>query len=87
VTQAFSLGTNSSTAFADTDMSGMVSGMIVIVDASLQPDGPLMATKVQSMMNSGGVMGDLSLSDGDMKLRIQLNPGSHLSPIAQAKLR
>ena len=35
----------------------MASGMIVMVDASLQSDGTLMASKVQSRMNSGGVMG------------------------------
>ena len=35
----------------------MTNGMLVMVDASLQADGTLMATKIQSMMNSGGVMG------------------------------
>ena len=57
VSQSFSFGTNSSTVFANTSMSGMASGMVTIVNASLQPDGSLMATKVQSMMSSGGVMG------------------------------
>ncbi len=55
--QAFTFATNSSTEFDGTSMSGMASGMLVIVDASLQSDGTLLATKVQSMMNSGGVMG------------------------------
>ena len=55
--QSFTFMTNSSTVFDDTSMSAMGSGMLVIVDATLQSDGSLMATRVQSMMNSGGVMG------------------------------
>jgi len=55
--QSFTFATNSSTVFDGTSMSGMSNGMLLIVDASLQSDGTLMATKVQSMMNSGGVMG------------------------------
>ena len=55
--QSFTFMTNSSTVFSGTSMSVMGSGMIVIVDATLQSDGSLMATKVQSMMSSGGVMG------------------------------
>ncbi len=39
-------------------MSGMSNGMLLIVDATLQSDGSLMATTVQSMMNSAGVMGE-----------------------------
>ena len=55
--QSFTFATNSSTVFDGTSMSGMSNGMLLIVDANLQSDGTLMATKVQSMMNSGGVMG------------------------------
>ncbi len=55
--QSFTFATNSSTMFDGTSMGGMASGMLLIVDASLQSDGSLMATKVQSMMGSGGVMG------------------------------
>ncbi len=55
--QTFTFAINSSTTFDGTSMSGMSSGMLLMVDASLQSDGSLMATKVQSMMNSGGVMG------------------------------
>jgi len=55
--QTFTFATNSSTVFDGTSMSGMGSGMLLMVDANLQSDGTLMATKVQSMMNSGGVMG------------------------------
>ncbi len=55
--QAFTFATNSSTVFSGTSMSAMGNGMLLIVDASLQSDGTLMATKVQSMVNSGGVMG------------------------------
>jgi hypothetical protein len=38
-------------------MSMMANGTLMMVDANLQSDGTLMATRVQSMMNSGGVMG------------------------------
>lgn len=56
--QSFTFATNSSTTFDNmSGMSSMGNGMLVMVDASLQSDGSLMATKVQSMMNSGGVMG------------------------------
>lgn len=56
--QTFTFATNSSTTFDNiTGVSMMTNGMLVAVDASLQSDGSLMATKVQSMMNSGGVMG------------------------------
>lgn len=55
--QSFTFATNSSTVFDGTSMSGLASGMLLMVDASLQADGTLMATRVQSMMNSGGVMG------------------------------
>ncbi|MDE3163737.1 MAG: hypothetical protein KGL64_10805 [Acidobacteriota bacterium] len=55
--QSFTFATNSSTVFDGTSMSSMTNGMLVMVDASLQADGTLMATKIQSMMNSGGVMG------------------------------
>lgn len=55
--QNFTFMTNGSTTFSGTSMSGMGNGMILLVDATLQPDGSLMATRVQSMMNSGGVMG------------------------------
>lgn len=57
--QSFTFSTNASTMFGNlaNKMSMMVNGMLVTVDASLQPDGSLMATRVQSMMNTGGVMG------------------------------
>ena len=55
--QGFTFATNSSTVFDGTSMSAMGNGMLVIVDASLQSDGSLMATTVQSMMGSGGMMG------------------------------
>ncbi|HEU5457692.1 MAG TPA: DUF5666 domain-containing protein, partial [Terracidiphilus sp.] len=54
--QSFTFTTNSSTVFDGTSMSGMSSGMLVIVDATMQADGSLLATKVQSMMSSGGAM-------------------------------
>lgn len=55
--QNFTFATNSSTVFSGTSMSAMANGMLVVVDASLQSDGSLLCTRVQSMMNSGGVMG------------------------------
>lgn len=55
--QNFTFMTNSSTVFSGTSMSSMANGMLVVVDASLQADGSLLCTRVQSMMNSGGVMG------------------------------
>ncbi len=56
---SFTFATSSSTAFsgAASAMSGMSSGMLVLVDATLQSDGSLMATRVQSMIGSGGMMG------------------------------
>ncbi|MHB2010006.1 MAG: DUF5666 domain-containing protein, partial [Acidobacteriaceae bacterium] len=55
--QTFTFTTNSSTVFDGTSMSGMSNGMLAIVDATMQADGSLLATKVQSMMGSGGAMG------------------------------
>ena len=55
--QNFTFATNSSTVFDGTSMSMMSSGMLAIVDATMQADGSLLATKVQSMMGSGGTMG------------------------------
>ena len=57
--QSFTFATNSSTVFngVSMGMSSMSSGMLVIVDATMQPDGSMLATKVQSMMGSGGAMG------------------------------
>jgi Domain of unknown function (DUF5666) len=55
--QTFTFQMNSSTVFDGTSMGGMMGGSLVIVDASLQPDGSLLTTNVRSMMNSGGVMG------------------------------
>lgn len=55
--QSFTFMTNSSTVFTGTSMSSMANGMLVVVDATLQSDGSLLASRVQSMMASGGVMG------------------------------
>ncbi|HET6208468.1 MAG TPA: DUF5666 domain-containing protein [Terracidiphilus sp.] len=55
--QMFTFATNSSTAFDGGSMTSMQNGMLVMVDAMFQSDGSLMATRVQSMMNSGGMMG------------------------------
>lgn len=53
----FTFATNSSTVFSGTSMGTMSSGMLAIVDATLQSDGSLLATRVESMMGSGGMMG------------------------------
>lgn len=55
--QGFTFGMNSSTTFHGTTMSGMGNGMLVIVDATMQGDGSLMASNVSNMMGSGGLMG------------------------------
>jgi hypothetical protein len=57
--QSFTFMTNSSTQFQGiaTGMGMMGSGMGVLVTASLQPDGSLLATQVASRMQSGGIMG------------------------------
>ncbi len=55
--QSFTFATNSSTTFDGTSMSAMGSGMLALVDATMQSDGSLLATKVQSMIGSGGMMG------------------------------
>ena len=58
--QLFTFQTNSSTAFdgnGTSNMGMMTNGMIMLVDANLQPDGSLLATRAHSMMNAGGMMG------------------------------
>lgn len=55
--RSFTFLTNSSTAFMGGSLSAMSSGMTVMVDATLQADGSLMANRVFSMMNANGVMG------------------------------
>ena len=57
--QTVSFATNSNTQFvAMSGMSMMSNGMIVGVDATMQPDGLLLAQRVESMWgSSGGMMG------------------------------
>ena len=57
--QNFTFATNSSTVFdgISMSMSSMSNGMLAIVDATMQSDGSMLATKVQSMVASGGAMG------------------------------
>ena len=75
--QTFTFGMNSSTSFEGTSMSGMMNGMLVMVDALLQADGSLMATHVQSMMSSGGVMG------GGIITAVTGNPATALTIVMQ----
>ncbi|MDE3187535.1 MAG: hypothetical protein KGM96_08445 [Acidobacteriota bacterium] len=55
--QGFTFATNSSTVFDGTSMGTMAGGVLLLVDATLQSDGTLLATRVRSMMGAGGVMG------------------------------
>ncbi len=55
--QNFNFTMNSSTVFNGTTMSSLSNGMGLLVDATLQPDGTLLATRVQAMAGSGGSMG------------------------------
>lgn len=75
--QTFSFTTNSSTVFDGTSMSGMSSGMLAIVDATMQADGSLLATKVQSMMGSGGAMG------GGIVTAVTGQPATQLTMVMQ----
>jgi hypothetical protein len=75
--QTFRFSTNASTSFTGTTMSGMASGMILLIDATLQPDGSLLATNVQSMMASGGVMG------GGVITAVSGSPATQLTMIMQ----
>lgn len=53
------IGTNSNTVFDGMGGMGMMSNnLIVMVDADMQPDGSMMATTVQDIMSSGGVMSE-----------------------------
>lgn len=58
--QSFTFQTNSSTNFQGgiSGMGMMSNNMVTLVDATLQPDGSLLAQRVQSLMNSGGMMGE-----------------------------
>jgi hypothetical protein len=75
--QPFTFTANSSTVFDGTSMSGMSSGMLAIVDATMQADGSLLATKVQSMMGSGGAMG------GGIVTAVTGQPATQLTMVMQ----
>lgn len=75
--RSFTFATNSSTLFDGTSMSAMSSGMLALVDASLQADGSLLATKVQSMMKSGGMMG------GGIVTAVTGSPATQLTIVMQ----
>jgi hypothetical protein len=56
--QSMTFATNSNTQFVGmSGMGGMGKGMIVMVNATTQADGSLLAQSVQSMEGSGGMMG------------------------------
>lgn len=75
--QTFTFATNSTTVLSGTSMSSMANGMLVVVDATLQSDGSLLCTRVQSMMNSGGVMG------GGIIAAVTGSPATSLTMIMQ----
>ena len=75
--QTFTFSTNGSTIFNNTSMSSMASGMLVMVDATLQADGTLLATRVQSMAGSAGVMG------GGMITAVTSQPATALTMVMQ----
>ena len=75
--QNFTFATNTSTVFDGTNISSMAGGMGIIVDAILQSDGSLLATRVQSMMGSGGVMG------GGMITAVTGQPPTSLTMVMQ----
>ncbi len=75
--QSFTFATNQSTAFSGVSMGSMGTGMLVMVDASLQPDGSLLATRVQSMIGNGGMMG------GGMLTAVTGSPATSLTMVMQ----
>ena len=75
--QNFTFTTNTSTVFDGASMGSMAGGMGVMVDAILQSDGSLLATRVQSMMGSGGVMG------GGMITAVAGQPPTSLTMVMQ----
>ena len=75
--QGFTFTTNSSTVFDGVSMSTMGNGMIVLVDAALQADGTLLATRVHSLMGSGGVMG------GGLIIAVTGQPATALTMVMQ----
>ena len=75
--QSFEFTTSSSTVFAGGAMNSMKNGMMVMVDATLQPDGSLMATNVNMLMGSSGSMG------GGIVTAIKGTPATSLAVVMQ----
>ena len=80
--QQLSFMTNASTRFTGTGFSGigtMATGMLVAVDAALQPDGSYMAQRVESMgVGATGMMG------GGVVTSITGNPATQITMAANA---
>ncbi len=73
----FNMMSSNSTVFHGMGgMNSMGSGMILFVDASVQPDGSIGAGYIQDMMNSGGsmVMGTVSAVTGSPATQLSLVP-------------
>ena len=75
--QSATFNTNSNTQFVGMSGMGMMSGGVVLaVDATTQPDGSLMAQRVESMSGSGGMMA------GGIVVGITGNPPTQMSMVA-----
>jgi hypothetical protein len=75
--QGLTFGMNSSTTFSGTTMGSMANGMLVVVDATMQSNGSLMATNVSNTMGSGGSMG------GGIVTALTGNPPTALTMVMQ----
>ena len=78
-TNTFTFMVNAQTQFQGnvTAMNMVRTGMGVLVTAALQPDGTLLATRVRSKMNAGGIMG------GGIITNVVGQPATQLSIVMQ----
>ncbi len=78
-TNTFTFMVNAQTQFQGnvTAMNMVQTGMGVLVTAALQPDGTLLATRVRSKMNAGGIMG------GGIITNVVGQPATQLSIVMQ----
>lgn len=75
--QTLTFSTNASTVSDCGMMSAMGNGTLVMVDAMLQPDGSLLATRLSCMMNANGMMG------GGIITAVSGNPPTTLTIVMQ----
>lgn len=76
---SFTIQTNTQTQFRGlaTSLNQLTPGMGVWINASLQPDGTLLATRINAMMRSGGIMG------GGIVTQITGSPASQITIVMQ----